>query len=583
MERVKAWAVRWARPLLNWEVAAYVFLAVVALGMHLWALDARAFQYDETLHAFYSWKLYTGESYQHSPMMHGPFQFYGTAALFHLFGDSDVTARLLPALFGTVLVALPYLLRRQMGRWGAMAAAVLLAFSPTLLYFGRFARNDIYIVFWTLLLVVCLWRYIDEGKSRYLYIGAAALSLSFCTKEVSWITTGIIGLFLLIWAGRELVGRVRRRVDLKALSPPADYLIVVGTLSLPLFAAFCQLIPGVDIDGGAVWQKALVVGILFAVSLAVGLRWDWRRWSIAAIIFYGIFCLFYSSFFSNVDGLASGIWGSVDYWLANRDAPRIVQPLFYYPMVLATYEFLPLLFGLVGGVYYAIKGDAFSRFLVYWAAMALILQVWSGENTAWLSVHIALPLILLAAMFIGRALAGGWPGRWARVVPAAVVLALVVVFPFSVHVALQASYNVSDEPPQMLVYAGMSHEMRQVVDQIEGLAADSGKGTGLRISVDNPLYWDWAWYIRDYDVQWLYATDLVPDGDVLLLAPENEAAFEPHLGGYGEGQHFHERIWFPEEYRDHGIGWWWRYFLSKETEGPYWSSESIVYVAQGVP
>ncbi|MFQ5988251.1 MAG: glycosyltransferase family 39 protein [Dehalococcoidia bacterium] len=122
---------------LNWEIASYILLALIALGMRLWALDARAFHYDESLHAFYSWKLYAGQGYQHMPMMHGPFQFHGTALSFLLFGDSDFTARLLPALFGTALVVLPYFLRRHLGRWGSLAVATLLAFSPTLLYYSR--------------------------------------------------------------------------------------------------------------------------------------------------------------------------------------------------------------------------------------------------------------------------------------------------------------------------------------------------------------------------------------------------------------------------------------------------------------
>ncbi len=285
---------------LDWEIAPYLLLAAIALGMRLWDLGSGAISHDESLHAFYSWRLYQGEGYEHMPMMHGPFQFFGTALSFSLFGDSDFTARLLPALFGTALVVLPYFLRQQLGRWGSLTVAILLAFSPTLLYFSRYARNDIYIAFWTLLLVIFMWRYFEQRKARYLYFSAAALSLSFCTKEVSYITVFIFVTFLLIVSARELLARVRRRFDLHNLSAPAECLILLGTLSLPLFAAAIELIPGVDISPGVLWPKVLTVVLLFVISAAIGLRWNVRRWLLSALIFKGIFTLLYTTFFTHI-------------------------------------------------------------------------------------------------------------------------------------------------------------------------------------------------------------------------------------------------------------------------------------------
>ena len=69
--------------------------------------------------------------YEYNPLLHGPLRFYMTAGLFAVLGDTDFTARLAPALMGTLMVPLPYLLRRQLGRIGAFAAAVLLAFGPS--------------------------------------------------------------------------------------------------------------------------------------------------------------------------------------------------------------------------------------------------------------------------------------------------------------------------------------------------------------------------------------------------------------------------------------------------------------------
>ena len=107
--------------------------------------------------------------------MHGPFQFIGTSLLYRIFGDGDTAARVLPALFGTALVGLPILFRGYLGRMGALATSLLLAFSPTMLYFSRFARNDIYIAVWTLALVALMWRYMDSRKPRY-----------WCSRRSCW-------------------------------------------------------------------------------------------------------------------------------------------------------------------------------------------------------------------------------------------------------------------------------------------------------------------------------------------------------------------------------------------------------------
>ncbi|MDY6918044.1 MAG: TIGR03663 family protein [Chloroflexota bacterium] len=571
---------------LTWESGFYVALAVVALVMRLWDLGARGISHDESLHGIYSWYLANGNVYHHDPMMHGPFLFHGTALNFLIFGDSDVTMRLLAVFLGTGLVVLPYFLRHQLGRWGAMSAAVLLAFSPTLLYYSRYARNDVLMVFWALLLVVLMWRYFEQRKARQLYFGAAVLGFTFCTKETSYITVAIFGLFLLVVSARELAQRVRKRFDLKGLSGPADYLILLGTLSLPLYSGFVQLLPGVGLPSGVHWVKVLTVIVLFVVCAAVGLRWNWRRWLVCVVVFYGVFALLYTSGFTNPSGFGSGLWGAVDYWVEQQAVARGGQPWFYYLMVLPVYEFLPLLFAAAGAVYYAIRGNLFTRFLIWWGVASLILFSYAGEKMPWLSVHIALPAILLAGMFIVRILKFDWKGVWAWVVPGVTVFLVVVLFAFTVYGAVQASYDADDSPPQMLVYAGISVDVPQIKSQIQDVAEERGEGTDIWVTVDSRLTWPWYWYLRGYEnvhYRDVSGLDEASAGTVLLVEAGNRASVEPVLGKYGEGQDFRELLWFPEEYRDFSFGWWWRYFLLKDTQGDYWSTEGIAYFPESTP
>ena len=116
--------------------------------------------------------------------------------MYALFGDTDFTARLAPALMGTLIVPLPYLLREQIGRAGAFAAAVALAIGPTYLYFSRFAREDIYIACITLGLLAVTFRFLERPRPHQPALIGALLALSFATKESTFITVFVAGTLL---------------------------------------------------------------------------------------------------------------------------------------------------------------------------------------------------------------------------------------------------------------------------------------------------------------------------------------------------------------------------------------------------
>ena len=100
---------------VNWEAVAYFALFVLAILTRFVNLGARVMSHDESLHTYYSWRLETAGDYQHTPLMHGPILFHVTALMYFLFGDSDFTARIYPALLGVILVMMPILFRRWLG------------------------------------------------------------------------------------------------------------------------------------------------------------------------------------------------------------------------------------------------------------------------------------------------------------------------------------------------------------------------------------------------------------------------------------------------------------------------------------
>ena len=234
---------------------------VVALGFRLFELSERTMHYDEAIHLHFSFKLANspggalgwpwifGTDYLHSAWMHGPFQIEMVAAIFTILGDSDFTSRLSYALFGTALVGLPYFLRDHIGRRGALIAAVMLALSPALLYFSRFGRNDIIMMFWAVALFTLMWRYLhfqrEPGQNRIcLYLASAVLAFMFATKETAYLLAAIFGFIVFLAALPGLWDWIRGRAELVREGTETALLLLLITLTLPQWSAIIGLFQG---------------------------------------------------------------------------------------------------------------------------------------------------------------------------------------------------------------------------------------------------------------------------------------------------------------------------------------------------
>jgi uncharacterized protein (TIGR03663 family) len=405
---------------LNWELICWVTIILFALVSRFWDLGSRAQHHDESMHSFYSWELYRGKGFVHNPLLHGPFLYHATAFIYFIFGASDYTSRVAPAIFGMFIVIAPYFLRKWLGRYGALAAAAMFAISPWFLYFSRFIRMDIFAAAFEILLFVVVIKYLHERRELYLYLLAAALSLLFCTKEVSYITSFIFGTFLVILLAWEWLPERKFPPDLASF----DLVIIIGTLCAPLYftALIIKLLGLWDpLDYVNYGQHDLLVLLLITAVFAVlGLAWNRRRWLTAAGIFWAIYVLLHTSLLTNMGGLLTGPIGALGYWLVQQDVQRGGQPWFYYAILIPLYEFLPLLLALVGMGYFARKTAAEARTLAqrkeilprhvfwislsYWSLVGLVIYSWAGEKMPWLIVHLTLPLVLLAARLMDEVL-----------------------------------------------------------------------------------------------------------------------------------------------------------------------------------
>jgi uncharacterized protein (TIGR03663 family) len=197
---------------INWEIAIYALIFLVAVFSRFYNLGERVMSHDESLHTYYSWKLYDAGDFQHTPLMHGPVLFHAIAFFYFLFGDNDFTARIYAAVLGIAIVLFPYLFRRWLGKTGAILASIGLLISPMFLYYSRYIREDIPNIFYMLVVVYAMLQYLDGERPRrpiWMWVFSGAMLLMLGSKEVAFMYIAIFGTFLTLYWLLRLIQEAR--------------------------------------------------------------------------------------------------------------------------------------------------------------------------------------------------------------------------------------------------------------------------------------------------------------------------------------------------------------------------------------
>ena len=246
-------------------------------------------------------------------------------------------------------------------------------------------------------------------------------------------------------------------------------------------------------------RTGIVLGLFIVLSAVLGILWNPRLWLKNAFLFYAIYVFFYTSMFTNGSGFFSGIIGSLGYWLNQQGEQRGGQPWYYFALLqIPVYEYLALL-GSFLALYFGLRHNRFAHLpgqnpaeaqpaaiedevltveaneenpevdvavaevqpehvdlqdfyarpqplpvlglLLFWSLTSLIAYSLAGEKMPWLSVHIALPMLLAAAWGLGFLVD---TTTWSKIANRAGILALALLPVFfvsagSVVLALQGS------------------------------------------------------------------------------------------------------------------------------------------------
>lgn len=333
------------------ERAAYVVIAIVALVLRVTNLDARPLTPAEAQSAAAAWSFLNG---QPVGAYTSPLLFTLDWFSFFLFGAFDLTARALPAVLSALLVFIPLLARNALGRTGALVAAVLIAISPTMVFFGRSLSGADLAVGGALSALLLLNEFRLTGSTRALYF-AAFIGATSLTADAAAFTVLVGGVIYLVLA---IVTERRKRTEETSEEPGQE----VGILERPLVRA--------------------------------------------AILFIATYVIVATTFLLNRDGLGIA-FNLLGDWAALLTSPGdFLSPL----NLLLVYEPIPLIFGLAALVLvFAVRGESTqaTSILYLLASVALfgflfytLVDTASPDGV----VAIALPLALLAGWFIGNLL-----------------------------------------------------------------------------------------------------------------------------------------------------------------------------------
>ena len=437
-------------------------LLALAAALRLPRLDVRPLHHDEGTNVIFLLRLMRDGTYQYDPSnYHGPLLYFLSVVPFLLFGTTTVTLRIVPAILGTLMAPLPWLLRRELGRAGAIAAGVLLAVSPSLVYYSRDNIHETYLVFLTLALVAAAVRGAASGRRAPVVLAGMTAGGIVATKETACLT------FLALAAGLALsrgtgLGRPRRGAALMFLGAAclvavalySDLFTDLGGLARPFAAFRLWGARGLNAEGHAKpWWYFL--GILAkdepailaagAVGAAIVL---WRRDR------FGVFLFGWT-------GATLLAYSSIPYktpWLILNSV-------------------LPL--ALLGG-------------------MAVRTGLGSGES--------------------------GGPGRPSARVRWLVGLLFAAGAAFSARRAFDLSFvRYDDDRVSRLVYVQTRRDVNRLVSRIEEFASRVPEGRGVSIEILSPDYLPLNWYLRDFANVGYFGTVIESPGAPVVIARADTA------------------------------------------------------------
>ena len=512
---------------MKWMPILFLLIIVSAISLRVPKLADRPMHHDEANQAYRFGTLLEEGSYEYdADDHHGPTLYYLTLPVAWLTGaetfaeTSEATYRILPVLFGLLLILCTPLLRNGIGCIAVLVAALLTAISPAMAYYSRFYIQEMSLVFFSFLAIAAGWHALRRSD-----VLVALSSAEKCDEDVA------------------STGHATRTSLLR--NSPTPWAITCG-LSLGLMFATKEtaVIAYAAMFGSAVLCvlttrkiKLPVKPLLLAVGCAVAMA----------------FVLF-SSFFMNMDGPLESILAFKGYLArgAGVDTDH-VHPWNFYLKMLTYYrigggpiwsEGLVFGLGLMGVISILWKKTpsfcdlGLARFLMFYTLLLTLAYSMVSYKTPWCILSFLHGWILLAGIGVASVFAAAQRSRMPRLQSAIVLVPLLVFVLGTFRLAHRTVFRFAADPRNPYVYAHTAPDFKNLVRRIGELEAVSPKGNELYIQIvaDPKEMWPLPFYLREFPNTgyWVDASALPtqPQPDIIISSPDFEPDPDEFLSEY---------------------------------------------------
>lgn len=451
---------------IDWPL---VLVLLIAAFFRFFLLDLRPAHHDEGVFGWFLDQMEANGFYRYDPTnYHGPLHYYVLFLFYKLLGRSDWAIRLPDAIISFISVYWILLFSKFFNRSMCLLAALAMAVSPAMTYFGRYAFQEAFLVFYTMLTLWGIIGLLKEGKKKYLWSVGLGSTLMILTKETSVIH---IACFVIAWV----------------------YLFI-----------WEKIYPSESME---ITKQEWNLKDLVYVTLA----------SIVLIIF------FYSGTFFNPSGI-QGLLQTFQAWCSTgiKEGGH-AKPFIYWAKLIFRYEYFTLI-GAIAAIRYLSPSDRFIRYISIYGLGVFLAYSIVPYKTVWCIINILWPFYFVFGHFVDQSLK-----KSRNLEMKALCLLLFIASIYTASKINFVDYANSKEP---YVYVHTFVDMERAVEPIFRLVESNSDGYNLVGHVMRQDEWPLPWTFGDFTMIGYYGPDLKPqsyDADFLIVESKRVNEVEEKL------------------------------------------------------
>jgi uncharacterized protein (TIGR03663 family) len=406
----------------------------------------------------------------------------------------------------------------------------------------------------------------DEGRPIYLLLAAASASMTFTTKETSFISLGT----MLIAIG-SVGAWVRFAGDKERNSKNVRSGFILAALGLVVVAIYF----GSDLAGGIGWYYAtyitdadkreqplvfMAIIILFVATAESARRYlteNWKgtvtsaTWSepapvtfsqlrrrvdasgnafglifLSILTFTGVALVFFSSFFTYEKGVGAA-FEAYNVWSKTGSSDHAQNGMWAYLKWLIGAEAPILILALLGTVTAFWQGKhRFAMFTALWGFGLFGAYTIIPYKTPWIAINFVLPMALTAGYAINELASGKeWWNQYAAKGLSGLALAVCL------YQCIELNFVRYDDDRRPYVYVHSMRSMNEMMREIENVAKRAKTGDKAKIIIASPENWPLPWTLNQYKAAAFFGSVVkIPDAEVVIGSKPQRSDLDREYG-----------------------------------------------------